>query len=347
MQRDNSYYESVHLLRGFSAFVVLFGHNFGWYKLPAIDPAINAIRSICDLGVLGVTIFFVISGFVLPLSLTKGYALVDYHRFLAKRFIRIEPTYAVSIAISLAILLIKTRLAPNAIPYPFILNQFLAHFAYLIPFTSYDWYNTVYWTLAIEFQFYLLIALVFPIWNKGTGYAIGIACCFSCLAFLQGVLPQVGLLSKAPLFAAGMLALTALRAETSRGRYLAFFTAAIIALIHEVATDADGAGLFAIATVAVIVLWKAPVTPLRYLGTISYSLYISHYPIVFLTNQAARYYLGDEGHPLLYVVAFGNFVLTLVIAHYMYRFIEKPTQDISKKIKYKGRGHSGAPLQNT
>jgi peptidoglycan/LPS O-acetylase OafA/YrhL len=247
----------------------------------------------------------------------------------------------------LAILLLRTRLAPNALPYPFELNQFLAHFAYLIPFTNYDWYNAVYWTLAIEFQFYLIIALIFPIWNKGTGYAIGTACCFSCLAFLQGVFPHVGVLSKAPLFAAGMLALTALRAETARVRYLAFATAAILVSIHELATHDDGVGLVAIATVAVIVWWVAPVTPLRYLGTISYSLYVSHYPIIFLTNQTARHYLGDEGHPLLYVVALGNFVLTLVVANYMYRFIEKPTQELSKKIKYRRTVRSGAPEVNT
>ena len=336
MSKEKTFYESVHLLRGFSAFIVLLGHNFGWYKLPGIDPIFDAVEQACTLGQVGVTIFFVISGFVLPLSLIKFYALIDFPRFLSKRLIRIEPAYLVSIGISVGILLLKTRVAPNATPYPFELNQFFSHLLYLIPFTGFDWYNEVYWTLAIEFQFYLLIAIIFPLWNKSSGMGIVLACLFSCLYFLSELVPQVGLFSKAPLFSVGMLSLSALKMNRPIQKILILVLVGLMLLVYGFATKHADLSVAAIVTFAVIVWWNAPRVRLRYLGTISYSLYITHYPVIFLTNQTARHFWGTDGHPMLYITAFGNIAIALIIAHFMYQFIEKPTQRLSKKIRYRG-----------
>src|SRR5271169_5335799 len=52
-------------------------------------------------GYLGVHIFFVISGFVIPWSLYRSrYALHDYSRFLLKRNVRLYPPYLASIAVT-------------------------------------------------------------------------------------------------------------------------------------------------------------------------------------------------------------------------------------------------------
>jgi peptidoglycan/LPS O-acetylase OafA/YrhL len=96
MNKNTHYFESVHLLRGVSAFVVLLGRNVGLYKLPGIDQIV-AIFKDPGLAHLGVSIFFFISGFVLPLSLAKNYSLRDFPRFMAKRMLRIEPTYLASL----------------------------------------------------------------------------------------------------------------------------------------------------------------------------------------------------------------------------------------------------------
>ena len=34
---------------------------------------------------------------------------------------------------------------------------------YTVDYLHTDWFNPVFWTLAIEFQFYLIIGLVFPL----------------------------------------------------------------------------------------------------------------------------------------------------------------------------------------
>jgi peptidoglycan/LPS O-acetylase OafA/YrhL len=50
------------------------------------------------LGKLGVAVFFLVSGFVIPISLTK----YDTGAFLIARVLRIYPTYAVALTITLA-----------------------------------------------------------------------------------------------------------------------------------------------------------------------------------------------------------------------------------------------------
>jgi peptidoglycan/LPS O-acetylase OafA/YrhL len=43
-------------------------------------------------------------------------------------------------------------------------ENILLHIGYLIPFfDDYDWFIGVFWTLAIEFQYYLFLALFIPL----------------------------------------------------------------------------------------------------------------------------------------------------------------------------------------
>ena len=335
LNANKSFYESVHLLRGVSALIVLFAHNFGMYKLPGLDIIINTIDRVCNPGQVGVTIFFVISGFVLPLSLMKKYDINDFNRFLIERFIRIEPTYIVSIAISVAILIVKTRLAPNAVPYNFEINRFIYHLFYLIPFTDYPWFNEVYWTLAIEFQFYLIIAILFPLWNIGINYQIIIALFVSGLFFISDFFPQVGFLSQAPFFGAGMLSISALKMNSILKKNITFLLAVSILILQGFTNGIYDNCAAAIFTIACIIWWNAPQMRISYFGTISYSLYVTHYPIITLTNQTAMHFFGSEGHPVLYVVAFANFIIAFLVADVLFKYVEQPTQKLSKKIKYR------------
>jgi peptidoglycan/LPS O-acetylase OafA/YrhL len=334
MTKSPDFFESIHLLRGIAAFLVVIDHNFGWYSLPLLDPL---VRLVDGYGQVGVTAFFVISGFVLPLALEKGYRLRDFGTFLWKRIVRIEPTYLVSMLVAFGILTAKVMLAPNAAPSKFSWLQFGAHFFYLIPFTVYPWYNEVYWTLAIEFQFYLLIGIMFPLLRRGLWQASAVLVMFSALVFLRDAVPQVGLLSRAPIFAIGLSAFLARSSQGSwsRGFYMACGVG-IGALYASVSADLC-MPVIAIATAALILWWRPGKWKIRYLGDISYSLYVIHYPIVFLTNQAVRHFLGNDGHPLLYLVALGNLVLVVLAAHMVYVFVELPSHRWSKRIAYKER----------
>src|SRR5262249_15917864 len=112
---------------------------------------------------LGVDAFFVISGFVIPYSLwASNYKFQNFWRYMARRALRIEPPSIISIFLVLGLWKMST-LAPGfaGSPVPFSALQILFHFFYFIPLTQYEWLSPVYWTLAYEFVFYVIIGLLY------------------------------------------------------------------------------------------------------------------------------------------------------------------------------------------
>jgi peptidoglycan/LPS O-acetylase OafA/YrhL len=323
----SNFLESIHFLRGFAALTVLLGHNFGWYSVPLFDKVVGLIDAQW-----GVTTFFIISGFVLPLSLHNGYRLRNFATFIAKRFIRIEPTYIASTVLALVLLMIKTRISANGVPYEFNLLQFTSHFLYLIPFTDFEWYNDVYWTLAVEFQFYIIIALLFPLLRKSIVIQILTLLAFISLWFIKDT--PIGLFAMAPKFAVGMLSylIYSTPIRTYKFAYLAIM---VLALMLVGLSDEFSHVIIIGLVVVLILFWTPRRNKLSYLGDISYSLYISHYPIMLLINQVTIHFFGElTGHPILYLIAILNLLLAIVVAHFMYIFIEKPTIQMSKRIQY-------------
>src|SRR5262249_41982624 len=113
---------------------------------------------------LGVEVFFVISGFIVPYSMARaGYRLTLWPQFMMKRLIRLEPPYLVSIALVM-VLGYASTMAPDfrGLPFDWQWPQLLAHIGYINAFVGWPWLNGVYWSLAIEFQFYMLIGLALP-----------------------------------------------------------------------------------------------------------------------------------------------------------------------------------------
>ena len=81
---------------------------------------------------------------------------------MLKRNVRLYPPYLASIAIT--ILATNFILVPLfKIPHMTVTGRdLLLHFGYLNDLFQVPWINVVYWTLAIEFQWYLLVGLVMP-----------------------------------------------------------------------------------------------------------------------------------------------------------------------------------------
>src|SRR5262245_47119745 len=144
----------VNALRAFAAIVVAWGHFAGgqgrWLDWTG------------HYGYTGVFIFFVISGFIIPYSLHRsGYTLRNFGRFMVKRAIRLYPPYLISIPISL--LAANFLLAPMSVG-PAIhptARQTFYHLIFLNDLAHVPWINVVYWTLAIEWQWYVLVGLFF------------------------------------------------------------------------------------------------------------------------------------------------------------------------------------------
>jgi hypothetical protein len=148
----------VEAMRGIAAIGVALCHFSGWFEagLPLV------FRSY---GWLGGDIFFVISGFVVPLSLYgRDYQLRDFPRFMMRRFMRLEPPYLASIGLCLIVFHAASMFRGTDPGYSF--PQVMGHLFYAIPLTSYSWLIPVYWTLAYEFIFYILVGLTFAFLAK-------------------------------------------------------------------------------------------------------------------------------------------------------------------------------------
>ena len=141
MSQGSGRIEVVEQLRGLAALSVTWFHLTNQYS--------DWVMSSGTYGWLGVEAFFVISGFVIPLSLAG-----DWWRFGARavpgfflrRLIRIEPPYLLSV---LLVVLLNVSAAQFSAfqgqSQSISVEQILWHAAYLIPLTQYEWLQPVYW----------------------------------------------------------------------------------------------------------------------------------------------------------------------------------------------------------
>lgn len=147
-------------LRGIAAFwVVLFhmaeGHHID--KIKSVLP--NFLYTpIFAWGDLGVAVFFVLSGFVMALTAYKvKFNWKNSALFITRRLIRIVPPYYFAIAVALFLIFIKaTALHLEYIP-PSVID-FISHLFFLQGLLDTPLFNTVFWTLYIEIQFYIIFA---------------------------------------------------------------------------------------------------------------------------------------------------------------------------------------------
>ena len=291
-------------------------------------------------GWLGVEVFFVISGFVLPYAMWRGrYRLRSYGRFLAKRLLRLEPPYLVTLALTVGLWLVGP-LVPGFQGEAFVFHwpQFLSHFGYLNAFTGYAWYNPVFWTLAIEFQFYLLIALVFPLAvHDRLGVRAAVPATLAMLVFLPT--PPSLVFHFLPLFALGIATMQRVTGLLPLGLYALLVSASAIAAFgigHEQAFVGVIAAVLIAALSRVpsnsragrVLEWK----PFLWLGSVSYSLYLVHVPIGGrVINLGQRFIGGPLSQVLLLSIAIA---VSLVATYVLYRLVERPAQRWSSRLRY-------------
>ncbi len=158
-------------LRGLAACCVLASHLIGQYwgardfaalatctpVQPGAPPPVFAL--VADPwfqpGPFGVALFFLISGLVIPFSLDRhGRA-----GFLLARLLRIYPTYWAATLISLCLL--RGNAAIWQLGFPYGWRTILANLLLIHQITGDPGIDLVNWTLCIELEFYLLMALLY------------------------------------------------------------------------------------------------------------------------------------------------------------------------------------------
>ncbi|WP_299228495.1 acyltransferase [uncultured Psychroserpens sp.] len=323
-----AYLPSVTFIRGIAAFsVCLFHFTKGFIS------EISGPIQFAPYAWVGVEVFFVVSGFVIPYYLldTK-FKTKHYGGYLIKRIIRIEPAYLVSIALVIGLNYVSSLFTIyKGEPFSVSGNQLLLHLGYLIDFFDGTWLNPVYWTLAIEFQYYIVIGFLIILWNKNIRYLT----ILSVLLFLAlSFIPQhdVKFFRHTDIFTIGIVCAFYKIGHLRKSYYLlAVIALGIIIYIHH---NTVITVLSLIATLGIAFFnQKKKIAWLVFLGNISYSLYLTHVPIGGrVINLSKRFALNEFNKLLVILLAI---VVSIVAAYIFYILIEKPSHRWSKSIKFR------------
>lgn len=305
-----SHIHQVDYIRAFASLAVTQFHLGG-----KILPFLN-------LGWLGVQMFFLLSGFIICWSMPGNYTLKNSGTFIARRITRIEIPYFVSIIL---IIVLNYVLVSNY--KPDWLNV-LCHIAYINSFIDKSYLSPVYWTLGIEFQFYLLIAFAFPLFNSKHGKYILVI--FAVLAFF---LPRSGNLitSSSPLFLMGIATYLFKTEKLSSAWFAGLLSLFIIMAFISIGLLPTCAGLIALAMLF-LPLRHHPIV--SFLSKISFSLYLTH---DFIGSRVVLYL--EKALPKTFffkgIDFMAGLVISLLFAYLFYLAIEKPAITLSKRFHYK------------
>ncbi|MES2571755.1 MAG: acyltransferase [Verrucomicrobiota bacterium] len=292
------------------------------------------LKSSGSFGWLGVEIFFVISGFIIPYALFRSeYRTSDYGTFLLKRITRLDPPYIAGILIVIILGYIST-VTPGFRGPPFQLSatQVILHLGYANVLFGHPWLNPVFWTLAIELQYYLLAGLLFPALAHRSNLLRAFA--FGCLGSLVFLFPNKEFLFHwLFLFMFGMAAFQFRAGIIQRGEFMCWIVVLGVGSWFAHGAVITGTG---IATSLIIALYNARInTPFLFLGNISYSLYLIHIPVGSkVINLGLRFFDTFPGRTVVLICATAA---SITAAWLLYRYVELPAQRWSSSIRYRGK----------
>lgn len=319
---------SVEMMRGIAAFMVAYFHIARGN--PRFLSETNPVFRIGAHGWAGVEIFFVISGFIITYAMINGgYTITRIHRFIAKRLIRLEPPYIVSIIMVLVLMYVST-LSPYYRGAPFHLDwgNVLGHLGYVNAFTGEPWLQDVYWSLAIEFEFYIGLALLFPLLVNNNKIISTIAMAgLLAMSFIPTGLAHVFVYL--PFFCMGIFYSMFLNGRINKLIFTIMFTAAVVLCYFRHGWLLTS---FGIVTIGAFAFLKVVPKPLAWLGKVSYSLYLLHIPIGGRMINISEVLV--KGENIRSLIVFGVLAVCLLLSWVFYKVVEKPFQKWSKKMSY-------------
>ena len=361
--RFNPRYDSLDHWRGVAALWVLMFHGFGSIRIAnlSVHPLIEWLKWISDRGSFGVQLFFVISGYCIAANIYRCHQKrIGAWGFFSDRLLRIYPTYWVACLIAI---LMNAAASPfNHVPLranlPENWRAALANVFLVEPYVGYNPFLLVSWSLVYELGFYLMVALGFSLWRRGAGFALLLAMGVVCgLAGMLGV-PH-GLfyvLTYWPEFMCGGLVFIALWTKHSNksGFWLPLVVMCglVIPKMFAFPTLVSGKEMAETVAFALILFFLYPFDkkisnwrPLHWLawvGTLSYSLYLTH--IVFMgkvIGVASRWVAADSLLQLpVQLVGWGS---AIIGAWLVFKFCEQPLE----RWRHSLRHRSFAPAKKT
>jgi peptidoglycan/LPS O-acetylase OafA/YrhL len=375
--RNRDFVGALESVRGLAALTVLIFHSALFLRQREGDPlekTLWALKSTEELlkrlvtiafnGHLAVSLFFVLSGFVLGLSLRRDDRSFARQAggFFGRRFFRIYPALAVNLLVTVVIISILASAFPRIAYSSSTLSQ-LAENLLLYKFSV----NGATWTLLIELLAIplLLVGYLLAI-RFGTGGMLMLAVATIILLFIPGsvhrILPGESLyfvrafiVDYQFMFVFGMLVAEFPMRDRLRNQSCAVKIAMVVALVAMLSARfllgyssrwsllTEGA---AAAALVGLLAWGPRLavhnlldewTPIRFLGRISYSLYLYHATALAMLIPATVWYMtasGVKAQPFLasLIIATTATVITIPLAWLSYNLVERPMMQLGRRL---------------
>jgi peptidoglycan/LPS O-acetylase OafA/YrhL len=355
--KSSKRFNQLDSLRGLAAVAVALCHSIDSFKdIPNID-IINAI-----LGESPVIFFFLLSGFVLSLSMSRAVKIDGKYliKYLIRRILRLFPVVILSIIIAIILRnfyvessnLASDWLKSNVEKSRSIVNfkDYLKCFAILN-----NNLNPPLWTIRVEIICSLFLPIIFILRKNRLFFSsLGIFLAFVLFKEQAGVFnplrPKIGYMFT---FYVGLTIMMYANKIKIISKYLLtsimiigfcvwiYFSIRYFDLVVETM-------LISLALIAII-SFKYPFLsrilksdPLSFMGKISYSFYALHCPVLFFTwgllNKIINTNLGFNTIILVSTVFFVSAALTIPIAFISQKYIETPFNKLGHKLNIKKLG---------
>jgi peptidoglycan/LPS O-acetylase OafA/YrhL len=334
MTLTTSRYKELDALRGIAALVVILFHftmereqaKFGF-----------------ELGVTGVDLFFIISGFVIFMTINKVSVTLE---FAINRFTRLFPVYWTCVTFTFLLQFIMALLASDMTSISWL--QYLGNLTMFQYYLGIEDIDGPYWTMLVEMLFYISMAILFSL--KKLKYILPIGLTILLLSIindvwlqkyihqLNGIHKIFPLFTHFPLFFAGIVFYKIMHAEKGAAKNillycflpLCFFTKLLLA-------DNGGRGIGFISFTQYLFILSLYFLlfilfvynklrfiinrPLLFLGRISFPLYLIHH---YISIKVLLPYFLNEAHLNFWLASLITFIIIVTLAAAINYIIEFP-----------------------
>ena len=264
----------------------------------------------------------------------NGYSFPkNWSNFMARRILRIEPPYLLSIAVTLLVLTVAAANKGSSFSIDWL--NVLGHVGYLNVFNGKAWILGVYWTLAVEFQYYLMISLFFPLLFMGDlrKNIVAILILLAVSIPITKLLNDEGFISRhIPLFLAGIVVFKYYTKILNLGQFLPLSLLILAAIYYEFGILYTLSSVFTAAMIMlnVDIKWRF----MYFLGKISYSLYLMHWIFgVEIAMKTLQYLVPAPGTFLKIGITLLAIAAAIGLSYLYYLLIEKPAIRWAKNFK--------------
>lgn len=362
---QKTYFKNLDATRAIAFFLVFLGHMFFFYDVTE-GSRYDVYFQFFKVGRFGVDYFFVLSGFLISWPWLSSKNNFSYKNFLVRRVLRIWPLYFTLVSIGLLVFsLSKWYNYPlHEIPSIFVFLSFTSNLFSSFYGADFLFFLVILWSVAIEFQFYIVWGLVIKFFKKYMLYVclffIFISLIFnfhfSNLKDTQDLI-YFHTLSSIGNFGIGSLVAISAMNNGNLFRYFISFSLAIRSVIYlaiifciffhsiifnNVFLASIERFVFALMFGYVIIdqcfnskpsFKLGDIKPLTFLGKISYGLYCYHALVITaLIYLLKTWEISQSIYATLFVYPVLVIFLTVIISNFSFKYLEKRFLKLKNKF---------------